>query len=254
MHTWTTDSAAITPWGMAFVTALFVTWFWSRRVAGKQGIDTSHIDLLVPLALCLGISGAWLWWQLAGYRIRLYEIMICSAAVVFVYSRIASLSFRHLLDVLILPALLGTAVLRIGCFVAGCCWGDVAESVPGIEYPVGSFAYQQHLALGLIQPAAGSSLPVHAVQIYEIIVLLAVILLGLRVRRSGYAKGALAFYGASTYAIGRFFLEFLRADSDALIANLTIVHLQSVGLLALVILVRLAASAGQGRSNPPRAA
>mgnify|MGYP000302504280 CR=1 FL=1 len=54
MYLWTDESRIATPWGVAFVCALFVTWFWSRRNAACKGLDTSHIDLLVPLAL-----GAW---------------------------------------------------------------------------------------------------------------------------------------------------------------------------------------------------
>ena len=214
MYLWTDDSRIATPWGMALVGALFVTWLWSRRNAARKGIDTSHVDLLVPLALMLGMVGAWTWWQLAGFRIRLFEVMVCSAVTVFIYSRVAKLSFRDLLDVVALPVLAGVAVQRVGCVIAGCCWGDVATHVPGIRYPFGSFAYEQHLAEGLIDASAASSLPVHAVQIYELAMLLSVIAVGTKIRWQDHSKGMLGFYAACAYGIGRFFLEYLRADSD----------------------------------------
>ena len=254
MYLWTDESRFATPWGVAFVSALLVTWFWSRRNAARKGLDTSHIDLLVPLALMVGIVGAWTWWQYSGFRIRLFETMVGSAAVVFIYSRIAKLLFRDLLDVVALPVLAGVAVQRIGCVIAGCCWGDIATHVPGIRYPVGSFAYEQHLAEELIGAGAASSLPVHAVQVYEIVVLLAIITVGMKVRWPDYPKGMLGFYAASAYGVGRFLLEYLRADSDIVMAGLTLVQLQAIGFLALMLLVRQLAAAGQARSNPPRAA
>ena len=254
MHLWTDEARFATPWGMAFVGALLVTWFWSRRNAARKGLDTSHIDLLVPLALFIGLVGAWTWWQYTGFRVRLFETLVGSAAVVFLHSRIARMSFRELLDVVALPVLAGVAVQRVGCVVAGCCWGDVATYVPGISYPAGSFAYEQHLSDGLIHTGAASSLPVHAVQLYEIAFLLTVIAIGLKVRWEDHSKGMLGLYVACAYGVGRFFLEFLRADSEVVAAGLTLVQLQAIGFLVLMFLVRQLAVAGQARNNPPRAA
>ena len=254
MYIWTDASRIATPWGVAFVCALLVTWFWSRRNAARKGLDTSHIDLLVPLALMLGIVAAWTWWQFSGFRIRLFETMVCSAVVVFIYSRIARLSFRDLLDVVALAVLAGVAVQRVGCVIAGCCWGDVARHVPGIRYPVGSFAYEQHIAQGLINTSASSSLPVHAVQLYELAVLLAAIAIGLRIRWRDRPTGTLGLYAACAYGVGRFLLEFLRADSDSVVAGLNRVQLQATGFVALILLIRWIVAAGQERSNRPREA
>ena len=254
MHAWYDQSRPVSAWGLAFLGALLVMWFWSRRNAAAKGIDSSHIDLLVPLSVALGISGAWLLTELTRTRVTLFEISACGALVALGYSRIAGLGFRELIDSMALPGLAGIAVGRVGCTIAGCCWGDVATLVPGIEYPPGSLAFEQHVASGLVDLSAESSLPVHAVQLYEIVVLAAVIALGLRIRWRDHPKGSIAFYAVASYLVCRFLLEFLHATHEPLFANLTIVHLQCLGFLALLILVRQLASAGQGHSNPPRAA
>jgi prolipoprotein diacylglyceryltransferase len=254
MHAWYDKSQPVSAWGLAFLGALLVIWLWSRRNAAARGIDTSHMDLLVPLSIALGICGAWLLTELTRTRVTLFEISACGALAVLVYSRIARLGFRDLIDAMALPGLAGIAVGRVGCTIAGCCWGDVAALVPGIEYPPSSLAFEQHVVLGLVEPFAESSLPVHAVQLYEIFVLATVIALGLRIRWRNYAKGSIAFYAVGMYLLSRFLLEFLHATHEPLFANLTIVHLQCLGFLAVLILVRQLASAGQGHSNPPRAA
>lgn len=131
MYIWTDASRIATPWGVAFVCALLVTWFWSRRNAARKELDTSHIDLLVPLAA---------------------------------------------------------------------------------------------------------------------------IAIGLRIRWRDRPTGTLGLYAACAYGVGRFLLEFLRADSDSVVAGLNLVQLQATGFVALILLVRWTAVAGQARSNPPRAA
>ena len=75
---------------------------------------------------------------------------------------------------------------RVGCFIAGCCWGDIVSHertsefasqvqtisflrrvAHGVQYPPGSLPYEQHLAMGMIDSGALASLPVYPVQLYE---------------------------------------------------------------------------------------
>jgi phosphatidylglycerol:prolipoprotein diacylglycerol transferase len=53
--------------------------------------------------------------------------------------------------------------------------------VTGVQYPPGSLPYEQHLAMGMIEPGALASLPVHPVQLYEAGLLLVLILVLTRV-------------------------------------------------------------------------
>ena len=129
----------ITPYGMMLVMACTAAWWLARRRAMTTGLDPTHIDLALPLAFVAGafFAGAMGWFlsseqQVAGDaylaegRLRLYAVVVVVLPVLFAYCRIAGLSFRRFADVVAVPALAFMAVIRIGCFLAGCCFGDLA--------------------------------------------------------------------------------------------------------------------------------
>jgi len=154
-----------------------------------------------------------------------------------------------------LPAVLWLVCLRVGCFLAGCCWGDVAitletaksllaapaQTVPwltgdwvwsAVSFPQGSPAYQQHIIQGLIGTGATESLPVHPTQLYELAYLL-VLWVALRIVASRTLPlGYLAIATLSGYTLGRFVIEFLRADSGMILGNLTFTQLLCAILFA----------------------
>lgn len=264
----------ITPFGIIFVLSGVIMWWGTRRNAVHVDIDTSHIDLLVPLAIFTGVIGGALLTvftpndrYLAGealqtwLRIRLFGMATAGAVAVFVYSRLNDFSFRSLLDLLALPTVAALAVHRVGCFLAGCCWGDISvhsnelfllsQSALGLQvqtlpwlagdwvvwaaqYPPETFAFQQQVALGLISADAASSLPVHPVQLYEAALLVGLMLLVRKLPLNHFPRGTIAAYVAAGYAFIRFLLEFLRADANLVIGPLTMPQVQCVLLLIAV--------------------
>jgi phosphatidylglycerol:prolipoprotein diacylglycerol transferase len=259
----------VTPFGLIFIAAIFVAWFFARRNASSTYIDPSHIDLLMPVTIIVGVAGGTLVAMLMpadhmvageamnhGIRLRLFGMLGTGAVAMFIYSRLTKLSFRRLLDIFALPTLAGLMVHRVGCFLAGCCWGDVISHehpsafssqvqttsflegvVAGVQYPPGSLPYEQHLAMGMIEPGALASLPVYPVQLYEAGLLLVLIIVLTRVRWRRCPRGALAVLTVCAYAVMRYFIEFLRADGHVVLGNLTITQLQCIILLASVVLL-----------------
>ena len=269
MYSYFDSTTWVTPFGLIFIAAIFVAWVWARRNAATTSVDPSHVDLLVPVTIIVGIAGGTIDAMFMpmdhmvageamnhGLRIRLFGMLGTGAIGLFIYSRIAHLSFRRLLDIFALPTLAGLLVHRIGCFVAGCCWGDIVGGghagdftaqvhstalldglVRGVQYPPGSLPYDQHLALGLIEPGAAASLPVHAVQLYEAGLLLLLILVLLHVPWRRVPRGTLAVLTVFAYALMRFFIEFLRADGHLVIGDLTVTQLQCIILAFSIVLL-----------------
>ncbi len=262
----------VTPFGLIFLAAIVVAWWLARRNAVSVRVDGSHIDLLVPVTIVVGIAGGTLLSLLmpkdqmiagemmqTGIRIRLFGMLVTGAIAVFVYSRVVTVPFRRLLDIFALPTLAGLMIHRIGCFLAGCCWGDLVstghstsfasqvQTVPflgglsnGVQYPPGSLPYEQHLAMGLIEPGAAASLAVHPVQLYEAVLLLVILVTLWRFPWREYSRGVLTVLVVCAYAFVRFFLEYLRADGYIIVANLTVTQLQCLILFLSVVLLRRA--------------
>jgi phosphatidylglycerol:prolipoprotein diacylglycerol transferase len=94
---------------------------------------------------------------------------------------------------------IGIFVGRIGCFLAGCCYGAPTDLAWGVHFP------KSHESGGIA---------VHPVQLvdsaYGLVALVLMLLLWKKRRFSGEAMCAVAF----TYAIFRFCTETLRADAD----------------------------------------
>lgn len=259
----------VTPFGLIFLAAIVIAWWLSRRNAISIDIDGSHVDLLVPLTIIVGVAGGVLL-SLAmpmdrmiagelmqtGVRVRLFGLLGTAAVAMFVYSRIVKLSFRRLLDVFALPTVAGLMIHRVGCFLAGCCWGDLVatEQAPGIgsqlqtlpflaglssgvQYRPGSLPYEQHLVLGLIEPNALASLPVYPVQLYEGALLFILLLALWRFPWRCFEHGLLTVLVICAYACIRFFIEYLRADGSIVLGNLTVTQIQCLFLLASGVLL-----------------
>lgn len=154
---------------------------------------------------------------------------------------------------------------RIGCHLAGCCWGGVC-SVTGMGitlephlmpdgYPFAN-AYMDHLEHGLIEPGAAFSLPVWPVQLYEAFGLfaLAALLVWVAARKPRRQGLVLGLY-VTLYAVMRFALEFLRGDADrGMFLGGVLSTSQIISLLLLpagiVLLVRARTQPISPRSHP----
>jgi phosphatidylglycerol:prolipoprotein diacylglycerol transferase len=259
----------VTPFGLIFIVAILTAWAYTRRNATISGIDATHIDLLMPIAVIVGIAGGTVVAMLMpmdhrvagemmnnGVRLRLFGMLATGAVAVFIYSRLNKLSFRQLLDIFALPTMAALMIHRFGCFLAGCCWGDLVsheaktnlatqvQTLPffnglsgGVQYPPGSLPFEQHVALGLIEPGALASLPVVPVQLYEAALLFVVLLVLWRFPWREYPKGTLVVLVTCTYAIMRFFIEYLRADGSIIVGNMTVTQLQCLLLLSSAFLL-----------------
>jgi phosphatidylglycerol:prolipoprotein diacylglycerol transferase len=135
------------------------------------------------------------------------------------------------------PALgLGIAVTRLGCFLGGCDFGAVTAQPWAVRYPAGSLAFVAHAAAGWLGPYSTESLAVHPTPLYEATLglLLGAVALWRLHRWRGPLDGRVFLGTAGGYAIGRFFIELLRGDTDRGIfwGGLSTSQLTSLAVLA----------------------
>lgn len=267
----------IAPYGLAMAMALLAAWLFARHRAIAVGIDPSHIDLIVPLGFIISVLGAALLAylvpsdaSLAGDylampgRKRLFGMLLTVGLVLIIYSRVARLPLRRLLDVFALPFLLCVAIGRIGCLLGGCCWGDVVDPshvnaladiglaqqintlpwfggesfLTAIQYPAGSYAWQQHVALGLIATDAPRSLAVHPAPLYEATVLILLLIGFSTIEKRLRHPGQLAMLTMVSYSLLAIMMDMVRADNAAVLGPLTLTQVICVGLLASAVVLR----------------
>lgn len=165
-------------------------------------------------------------------------------AIWFIRKR--QMGFPRVADIAAFGVPLGLAMGRMGCFLSGCCYGAVTHGPTGVRFSgyltalgpdatcprnyerielvdggqacaFGRPAFLDHAEHGLLEYGADLSLPVHATQLYEsglALVIFAYVWFWRRTRRR-YAGQA--FYEFCVlYPVGRFAIEFLRADDRGL--------------------------------------
>jgi len=131
------------------------------------------------------------------------------------------------------PALAwGAGAGRIGCFLNGCCYGEVTQSRCALSFPAGSIPWYDHAARGLITPLASCSLPVHPTQLYSALAGFGLLLLLLAYHNRRRFDGEVMTVFMVGYATTRFGVETLRADAPAFMLGLT--FSQVVSLVVLV--------------------
>lgn len=137
----------------------------------------------------------------------------------FIYCKIKKQSFVSYLDLVVPSIAIAQCFGRIGCFMAGCCYGRPTDSFLGITFHNSYYA-----------PNGVSLLPTQLFSAAgDFLIFLVLILIDKRVTK----KGTMAGIYISLYSIGRFFIEFLRNDYRGSIGILS--TSQFYGLVTLVI-------------------
>lgn len=222
--------------GLGIAAALLLIW----RRAEEQQLDAQTVNILIFLILVTGFAGAKLFFLFAHWGefradplgalgsegFVVYGGIVCGLGAAWLYCRKHSLPFLRWVDCFIPGVALAQGFGRIGCFLAGCCFGKPTESFFGVTFPAGSMA-----------PAG---IPLWPVQLFSAVgdFLLAGALLLLEKKRRG--DGLLTGTYLLSYSVGRFLIEFLRADPRGAVGTLStsqfIALFTAAGAAAILIL------------------
>ncbi len=95
-----------------------------------------------------------------------YGAPLTATLVAWIYTRRKKLDFLEFADIGVPAIALGHAVSRLGCLMAGCCFGAPTEMGWGLRFPSGSQAYMHHLRHDWL-PGDGWTIPLHPTQLIE---------------------------------------------------------------------------------------
>jgi phosphatidylglycerol:prolipoprotein diacylglycerol transferase len=181
-----------------------------------------------------------------------YGGLIGASIAAFVYSRRHQIDFLRLADIALPTVSLGQCLGRLGCFSAGCCWGDIASQgmkfgvhFPGAQLaknvfgqvggtPALAFQSQQtdarwvieqtgrvihEQAQGAVQISSwvaqhGTTLPVHPTQLYESMGQFVLFVSLLFLRRYRRFRGQITGMWLMCYAVLRSTVELFRGDVE----------------------------------------
>lgn len=168
-----------------------------------------------------------------------YGGLIGGAVALVAYLYYTKLPLLRSADVCAPYLALGEAIVRIGCFLNGCCWGAVAHVPWAVQFPKYSYAFKRQLEDGLIDTSAETALPVHPTQLYMTFGLLMAFVAMKWVFPRRRFDGAIAVMYCFCYGVVRFTVEAFRGDSAYSVGGLTVSQTISVCLFifALVVLI-----------------
>jgi phosphatidylglycerol---prolipoprotein diacylglyceryl transferase len=153
-----------------------------------------------------------------------YGSFLFSVPVMLWFFRRNQLNVFGMLDVMAVTTCLVHIAGRIGCFLAGCCYGIATNSFAGVIYTDTQCA------------ADPKGVPLHPTQLYEAVYILFVMFFLLLQRKRKKFDGQLFALYLIFYPAGRFFLELLRGDEErGYVIKGFLTHSQLISLLILMV-------------------
>lgn len=215
MHNELFKIGPITVYGYGFMIAIGILAAYLVTVyrAKKQKIDDEPIFSIMICAVLFGFLGAKILYMITvldeiiqnpkqlldvsdGFVV--YGGIISGIIAVLIYCHIKKIHFLSYMDLVLPSVALAQGFGRIGCFLAGCCYGKETHSAFSVTFHDSLYAPNN-------VPLFPSQLVSSGLNFLNFIVLS---LIARKVKKEGYVT---AFY-LIFYSIGRFIIEFFRGD------------------------------------------
>ncbi len=203
--------------GLGFIAAVLSGGWLAKR----HGLSEPDFTNMAMLVLIFGFVGGKLLHMIVEFKTLLSDPMevigsagfvvyggiLSGIATIYVYCRIRKLKFMEYLDIFATAVPINQALGRVGCLLAGCCYGKETDSAFSLVFPEGSMA-PPNVRLIPTQPLMAAG---------DLIMFVIIVYVYLKKYRPGIAT---ALY-LILYSLGRFVIEFFRADERGEVAALS---------------------------------
>lgn len=141
--------------------------------------------------------------------------LLLAICVGLVICRSLRLNAWRMADSVAIAAFPAVAVMRLGCFLNGCCFGQTTSLPWGVRFPVDSHAYFHQLSLRVDVLFTGTK-PVHPTQLYEVAAALIATAVVVAILRRRAPDGVAVLAATTLFVAFRWFnlhLRVLPSDS-----------------------------------------
>jgi phosphatidylglycerol:prolipoprotein diacylglycerol transferase len=158
-----------------------------------------------------------------GYGFVIYGAIGGGALAMYLYCKKKNWSIIEMLDMTVPGLAIAQGFGRIGCFLAGCCYGAETTLPIGVKFPKGSLA--------------PTGIYVHPTQIYSSVFDFSLGFFLLYYSKKERKNGKVMGLYLIIYSIGRFFVEFLRNDPRGNVGILSTSQFIAIFTLVLGIII-----------------
>ena len=161
------------------------------------------------------------WSVLGNAGFVVYGGIITGVLAGYIYGRIKKIDFFQYFDLVMPEIAIAQGFGRIGCFLAGCCYGRPTDSWLGVVFPEGSLA-----------PSGIKLLPTQLIMSAGDFLIAIVLILFARKNKidGNVGAGYLLLYG-----VGRFVIEYFRNDNRGAVGALSTSQFISIFIVVIAI-------------------
>lgn len=238
-------------YGLMIGIGIIVAFAVAVKRAEKKGLDGDLVFNAGFFGLIGGIIGAKLMFYLTELPAILkdpsmlldfangfvvYGGIIGGILTAYVYCRVKKMEFLPVIDLVVPSIALAQGFGRIGCFLAGCCYGRPTEAWYGVTFPQGGLA-----------PAGVPLIPTQLLSSAgDFLLGILLILLARKQKNRGWITGVYFLL----YAVGRFLVEMLRDDPRGNVGILSTsqfiaLFMAAAGILLIILSPRFEKAAEQ---------
>lgn len=208
----TIGSFTIHGYGLMIAIGILTALFVGERRAKNRGLSGDEMYNLTLVCAIMGFVGAKLlfcivewkdfiknpWSILSSSGFVVYGGIILGVLAGLSWCRIRKLPFGEYFDVVMPSVAIAQGFGRLGCFLAGCCYGRETDSCIGIAFTNSDYA-----------PNHVKMIPTQLISAAGMFVIAFVLM---RYAKNRKHPGTVGFLYMILYSIGRFGVEFLRND------------------------------------------
>ena len=218
--------------GVLFAGIMFI------KRAKKSDYSEDHLFDAIIFAVISGILGGKLLYIIVEFKeikedpsillnfgngFVIYGAIILGAVGLLLYCKKRKWNYGEIFDYAAPSVALAQGFGRIGCFLAGCCYGSETDMWFGVTFPTGSLA--------------PTGVHLHPTQIYSAAFDFALAIFLILYSRENKVKGRVFAMYTIIYSVGRFLVEFLRNDPRGSVGVLSTSQFIAIGTFILGIVM-----------------